>query len=53
MEDENRGKRLYLHLLARLARVGLVDPHGLGLRDEGECVLNGVHRIGLCGKFEG
>ena len=53
MEDENRGKNLDLNQLARLARVGLADPHGLGLRDEGEGVLNGVHRIGLRRTFEG
>jgi hypothetical protein len=47
MEDENRWKRLDLHLLACLARVVLTDPHGLGLGDECECLLNGVHRIGL------
>ena len=53
MKDENRWKRLDLHLLACLARVGLIDPHGLGLRDECECLLNGVHRIGLRKKFGG
>jgi hypothetical protein len=47
MENENRWKHLEKHLLARLARVGLANLHGLGLREVRECVLNGVYRIGL------
>ena len=38
----------FKHLLARIARVGWADLHGLGLRDKSECVLDGVYRIGLC-----
>ena len=52
MEDENRWKPLKEHLLARLARAGLVNFHGLGLRDMCECVLNVVYRIGLREKFK-
>jgi hypothetical protein len=54
MEDENGWKRIEKRLLARLAalaRAGLADLHGMGLRDLCECVLNGVYRIGLRGGF--
>ena len=47
MEDQNGWKRLEKHLLTPLARAGWADLHGLGLRDECECVLDGVYRIGL------
>ena len=53
MEDKNGWKRLEKHLLARLARPGLVDPHGPGLRDVYECILNGVYRIWLREWFGG
>jgi hypothetical protein len=51
MEGENGWKRLDLHLLARPARAGLADLHGLELRDVCERVLNGVYRIGLREEF--
>ena len=51
MEDKNGWKRLEKHLLARLARAGFIDLHGLGLRDVSECVLNSVYGIGLRKKF--
>jgi hypothetical protein len=47
MEDENGWKRLGKHTLAHLARAGLADLHGLGLRNVCERVFNGVYRIGL------
>ena len=53
MENKYGWQRLEKHLLARIARVGWADLHGLGLRDECECVLDGVYRIGLCEGFEG
>ena len=45
MEDENGWKRLDLHLLARPARAGLANLHGLELREvcRSERVLNGVY----------
>jgi hypothetical protein len=52
MKDKNGWQRLEKHLLARIARVGWADLHGLGLRDECKCVLDGMHRIGLCEGFE-
>jgi hypothetical protein len=51
MEDENGWKRFEKRLLALLARAGLVDLYGSGLRDVCECVLNGVHRVGLREEF--
>jgi hypothetical protein len=53
MEDKNGWKRLEKYLLACIARARLADLHRLGLRDVCECVLNGVHRIGLREGFEG
>ena len=53
MEDVNGRKCLEKHLPVRLARAGLVDMHGLGLRDLCEWVVNGVYRIGLGRGFEG
>jgi hypothetical protein len=53
MEDKNGWKRLEEHLLARLARAGWADLHGLGPRDACERVLNGVYRIGLSERFGG
>ena len=47
MKDKNGWQRLEKHLLARIARVGWANLHGLGLREVRECVLNGVYRIGL------
>ena len=52
MEDEDGWQRLEKNLLARLARAGLADLHGLGPRDVCECVLNVVYRIGLREKFQ-
>ena len=52
MEDQNGWKRLEKHLLAPLARAGWAGLHGLGLRDERECILDGVYRIGLRVGFE-
>ena len=52
MENKNGWQRLEKHLLARIARAGWADLHGFGLRDESECVLDGVYRIGLCEEFE-
>lgn len=45
MEDEYGWKSLDEHrdLLARLARAGWADLHGVGPRNEGERVLNGVY----------
>ena len=52
MEDQNGWKRLEKHLLAPLARAGWAGLHGLGLRDECKCILDGVYRIGLREGFE-
>jgi hypothetical protein len=48
MEDENGRERLDEYLLARLARPGGANLHGLRLRDMCECVLYGVYGIRLC-----
>ena len=53
MKNEHGWKDLNEHFLARLARAGLVGLHGLGLREVFKCVLNGVHRFGLCKVFGG
>jgi hypothetical protein len=47
MEDENRWKRLDLHLVVHPAWTQLTNLYGLGLRDVCERVFNGVYRIGL------
>ena len=53
MEDKDGWECLEKHLLARLARAGMADLHGLGPRDECECVLNVAYRIGLREEFKG
>jgi hypothetical protein len=47
MENKNGWELLEKHLLARLARAGSANLHGLGLRDVCERVLSSVYRIGL------
>jgi hypothetical protein len=47
VEDKNGWQRLKKHLLARLARAGVADLHGLSLRDVRQCILNSVYRIRL------
>ena len=52
MKDVN-GRKCLEHLPVRLARAGLVDMHGMGLRDLCEWVVNGVYGIGLAEGLKG
>jgi hypothetical protein len=43
MKDENGWQRLEKDLLACLARAGLANLHGVGLRDVCECGMNSAY----------